>query len=475
MPNHNIIQHLLVHLLNPGMFNEPLLKAAIEEFKKEDINSLMEHRFNFQNLKPALLPIQEELLDKTFYTFFKDFSKNHALELSNGSIYKINLYSLCRIVKEFNNPTAKKVAEEIIKAIVSSPKVNLKKIEEINFTNSRCKFELRINEKQFLTADYTKSVLSEVDQFCITLLTQKNGELINFYDYLSTAKKQDKFLTLLEQNQKDKWKILNALLIGTKTEMAQLASYPKIASYLVDDKIFVEAIMEFLNKELGGKNSYQIISAPFVNFIKAVNKKADYDASVLLLKNIMTLPEHLMYNYNMMPGREAIALDIDSSVEYMQSKCLKNAKFSSKELAFLAGNIKIELSKKTIEEKMVKYLETVALVCQKGSTSQSSTMSSFIAPIIKALDKGVLSIDTLKTKSKELYQILAHHANTTPLSETLLSKGWHFPNKLETLTKSYALSCIKLTKPQVIINEKNLISNAINKVEAKAKSPKFKV
>lgn len=410
MKSNNIIQHLLIHLLNPGMYNEKILRATLAEITAENASQFLAQRFMFQKLKPAVLPIQSEWVDKEFQDYFYNYAKNNTLELSNGTNYKINIINLCEIVKNFKNSVAVEVAskiEQCFKAYISAEH------KYILMENKNCDFLLSIEALNVVDKNARPRNISDFDFILYRILT-KNVNYKNEKELVRDIKKIKNTMKPKEIEQ-----LLNFYLFhyrARKPEFSEL--YNAMALLLIKEKKFQEAFFA---------NSVSVYERNW--FFTSIEKEFSEREKILLVKNSNIRKE-------LVKSQEKLSIDIKSF-----NKEIKGPQ--GVELFKVKDKKSYELT--DIEN----YLK--AIIEHKIDTREN--MTQYYKPIHVFLSNSpsLLDIESIFEIMKTIKPSHRQKKYTTPFMKTFLQNGYIFQKE----------DLKFLTKELVVLNDKNILNEKI--------------
>lgn len=238
MQENNLVQHLLVQLLNPGMYNSKLLQLTLQEMASNGMKSYESQRFLFKNLKPAILPLQQEWVDKDFFNFFELCEQKNDLLL--GTKCYFNILNLSKIIEKSGNKVACEIAKEIIKHFSNgAPSYE----DTVLFENKNIKFSIQIKFDDYLKSiknikqknDESYDYLSVVDNFIYKSLISDN------MDFNSSQKVVD----YLTKNNEEKDKILNFLIFMYNNQRYKISQvgFKPFLNYFIKDYKFISALV----------------------------------------------------------------------------------------------------------------------------------------------------------------------------------------------------------------------------------------
>lgn len=416
MQENNLLQHLLVQLLNPGMYNSKLLQLTLQEMTNNGMKSYLEQRFLFQNLKPAILPLQQEWVDKDFIDFF--VLREQENQLSLGTKCYLNIYNLSKIIEKSSNKAAREVATEIIKHFNDAVPFNE---DSILIENKSIKFSIHIKFDDFFKiktnikqkSDENYDYLSVVDNFIYKSLI---GDSIDFNS-------SQKVLDYLNQNNKEKDNILKFLIFMYNNQRYKIsnASFKPFLKYFIKDYKFISALVRtrhsIINSDMALLNKFIISNYSGTELIDCLNKNSDL---------YFLLPSEIFVNVG-----DIISLENHKSLKYFT----------------LIVNDKEIVSQDTLD----KYTTLLSKYLLTDSYLDKSKTAKYIMPYIhnttnnwsvESFEKNAMAINNFPQVCRKYF--------FEKLFPIALENGYYFDTKYVKY----------LTKENKIKNEKNLLLNS---------------
>lgn len=416
MQENNLLQHLLVQLLNPGMYNSKLLQLTLQEMTNNGMKSYLEQRFLFQNLKPAILPLQQEWVDKDFIDFF--VLREQENQLSLGTKCYLNIYNLSKIIEKSSNKAAREVATEIIKHFNDAVPFNE---DSILIENKSIKFSIHIKFDDFFKiktnikqkSDENYDYLSVVDNFIYKSLI---GDSIDFNS-------SQKVLDYLNQNNKEKDNILKFLIFMYNNQRYKIsnASFKPFLKYFIKDYKFISALVRtrhsIINSDMALLNKFIISNYSGTELIDCLNKNSDL---------YFLLPSEIFVNVG-----DIISLENHKSLKYFT----------------LIVNDKEIVSQDTLD----KYTMLLSKYLLTDSYLDKSKTAKYIMPYIhnttnnwsvESFEKNAMAINNFPQVCRKYF--------FEKLFPIALENGYYFDTKYVKY----------LTKENKIKNEKNLLLNS---------------
>lgn len=244
----NIIQHALVLLLNPGMYNEKISQAVLQELSEMPQSELVSSTFKARNIHLARLPIQSQWIDESANEHFKEYINKHFPELANSTAYKINLITLAKILSSSPNKSISLVASNILKKYPSlTPQVFVE--------NSKLKAQYTLALEKFEAGDFSE-IHTQLDPVLFFLITVSES------DQKMSKKQEDSIVSIIVDESSAK-KVLTSLDVVTKNlpPLAFANMHPKLLSTMSSFDCTIEALLEDVQKYIGVRVSDKSITS----------------------------------------------------------------------------------------------------------------------------------------------------------------------------------------------------------------------